>query len=165
MQAYWLMLTLVKLGLCATDRSWTGECTFICRMCVSRPFWWFESTAIWIMKVLIGLLWMSLRGTRVQPDGSWRSIWSTSVRSLKWLPALIEILKYNGKYLGESSLPVHLQRKRGLCQLIDAELEYNSNERTVKFVPTSRNIENIARKFSVPLIRTWLRCQSWSKRD
>lgn len=70
-----------------------GEWIFICRTWVSRPFWWLLRTAIWIMKVLIGRSWMSLRGIRTHPLGSLSSITSTSWRSLKLVPALIDILK------------------------------------------------------------------------
>lgn len=44
-----------------------GECIRICRMCVSRPFWWFDMTAIWIINVRIGRLRTSLIGICTQP--------------------------------------------------------------------------------------------------
>lgn len=70
-----------------------GEWIFICLTWVSRPFWWLLRTAIWIMKVLMGRSWISLRGIQTQPLGSFNSITSTSWRSLKLVPALMDILK------------------------------------------------------------------------
>lgn len=90
---YWDISTQENLGFLASEMFCTGECTLIWRIWVSRPFWWFDNTAICIMNVLIGLSCMSLRGMIIHPDGSCISTCSTSVKSLKWFPALIDILK------------------------------------------------------------------------
>ena len=97
--AYWDISTEVKLGCFAADISCTGEWILICLMCVSRPFWWLDKTAIWIMNDRTGLWWMSNTGIITQPFGSFKSTCSTSVRSLKWFPTLIEILKMKTKLI------------------------------------------------------------------
>ena len=61
-------------------------------MWVSRPFWWLEMTAIWIMKARTDWSLRVLSGMMTQPDGSTRSTWSSSVKSFTWLPARIDSL-------------------------------------------------------------------------
>lgn len=56
MVRYIIKSTVVHLGNFPMELSSTGVKTLIWRMCVSLPFWWLASTAIWIMKVLIGSL-------------------------------------------------------------------------------------------------------------
>lgn len=80
-----------------------GEWILICLMWVSLPFWWLLITAIWIMKVRIGLSWMSLMGMTNQPVGSFKSITSTSCRSVKFVPARTDILKMSVKIYQKSS--------------------------------------------------------------
>jgi len=81
----------------ATPLASIGEWILICRRWVSRPFWWLLMTAIWIMNVLMGLSFKSFRGTLTQPVGSVRPTTSTSWRSLKLVPDLIDILKQINK--------------------------------------------------------------------
>jgi hypothetical protein len=48
-----------------------GPKTLICRMCVSRPFWWFERMAIWSMKVLTGRL---LNSNNTKVNFKWKCV-------------------------------------------------------------------------------------------
>ena len=45
----------------------------ICLMWFSLPFWWLARTAICIMNVQVGFLWLSLKGMWIQPLGSTNS--------------------------------------------------------------------------------------------
>lgn len=55
-------------------RPWMGEWTRICRICVSRPFWWFDMTAICIMNVRMGLSRISFTGIWTHPVSTKPSI-------------------------------------------------------------------------------------------
>lgn len=64
---------VVHLGNLPIELSSTGVYTLICLMWVSLPFWWLARTAIWIINVRIGFLWVSVKGTWIQPLGSTNS--------------------------------------------------------------------------------------------
>lgn len=70
MERYIMKSIVVHLGNLPIELSSTGVYTLICLMWVSLPFWWLARTAIWIINVRIGFLWVSVKGTWIQPLGS-----------------------------------------------------------------------------------------------
>jgi len=103
MVAYCCMWTVVNVGWrrVMPVASYTGEWILIWRRCVSRPFWWLESTAIWIMNARTALAVVgslsdpegSCKWMIIQPEGSFSSTCWSSVRSLKWLPTRTDSLR------------------------------------------------------------------------
>lgn len=99
MERYIMKSIVVHLGNFPMELSSTGVYTLICLMWVSLPFWWLAKTAIWIIKVRIGFLWESVKGTWIQPLGSTNSsCWKTEDKKEMFTNHFTTI-KYKSQYI------------------------------------------------------------------